>query len=270
MDILSIIKDYRALDLDQVIDHQKFSEYALTHHSTSIEGSTLTEVDTRLLLDEGITPQGKPLEHSLMVKDHYAALQFILEAAKKKLPVTIEFIQQVGAMVLKSTGKTYNTVLGNVDAAKGEFRKGNVSAGGSYFINYDKVIPYTTKFVEGLRDAMTPTLDEATALRLSFIAQFDLVSIHPFYDGNGRTSRLMMNYIQAFYNLPLAIVHKEDRAEYFTALTESRKQEDTGIFYNFMEKQYRKQLTAEINEYKKISSKQQVKPRRGRRLSIFY
>jgi Fic family protein len=84
MNIETTIQTYISLKLDEVIDHQKFSEYALTHHSTSIEGSTLTEADTRLLLDEGVTPKGKPLEHSLMVKDHNEALQFVLSKARSK------------------------------------------------------------------------------------------------------------------------------------------------------------------------------------------
>src|SRR5688572_10591875 len=131
MNIEKTIATYISLNLDAVIDHQKFSEYALTHHSTALEGSTLTEADTRLLLDEGATPKGKPLEHSLMVKDHYEALQFALSNARAKEPVTVGLIQTIAGKVLKSTGKIYNTPLGNIDSSKGEFRKGNVSAGGS-------------------------------------------------------------------------------------------------------------------------------------------
>lgn len=138
MNLQETIENYISLNLDEVIDHQKFSEYALTHHSTSIEGSTLTEADTRLLLDEGVTPKGKPLEHSLMVKDHYEALQFALAKARSKEPVSVGLVQTIGGMALKNTGKIYNTALGNIDSSKGEFRKGNVSAGGSYFISFIK------------------------------------------------------------------------------------------------------------------------------------
>ena len=75
-DIEKILTEYRSLNLENIIDFTKFNEYAVTHHSTVIEGSTLTENETRLLLDEGITPKGKPLEHSLMVKNHFTvALQ---------------------------------------------------------------------------------------------------------------------------------------------------------------------------------------------------
>lgn len=123
MNLERIIAEYQSLRLDDLLDHKKFSEYALTHHSTTIEGATLTEVETSLLLDEDITPKGKPLEHSLMVKDHDEALKFVLFSASTRQPVTIPFIQAINAKVLKSTGKTYNTPLGTVDAAKGELEK---------------------------------------------------------------------------------------------------------------------------------------------------
>ena len=102
--------------------------YFLTYHSTSIEGSSVTQEDTRRLLDEDITAKGKPLERSLMVKDHHAALQFTLENARAKKTITLEIIQTIAGLVLKNTGKVHNTALGNIDSSKGAFRKGNVSA----------------------------------------------------------------------------------------------------------------------------------------------
>lgn len=200
--------EYQSLRLDDVLDHKKFSENAITHHSTTIEGASLTEAETSHLLDEGITPKGKPLEHNLMVKDHDEALKFVLFSASTRQPVTIPFIQAINAKVLKSTGKTYNTPLGTVDAAKGEFRKGNVTAGG-YFPNYDKVEKLTTKLVQHLQSEMAKDLSITEKIELSHAAHFYLVSIHPLYDGNGRISRLLMNYIQAIYQLPLGVVHKE-------------------------------------------------------------
>ena len=88
-------------------------------------------------------------------------------------------------------------------------------------------------------------------LLLSFDAHFDLVSIHPFYDGNGRTSRLFMNFIQAYFNLPLALVFKEDKAEYFEALEATRDHEDLSFFRNFMCVQYQKYLKSIINNFRK-------------------
>jgi hypothetical protein len=64
VNILALIEKYQSLHLSDIIHHDKFLHCALTFHSTAIEGSTLTQMETRLLLDEGITPGGKPLEHS--------------------------------------------------------------------------------------------------------------------------------------------------------------------------------------------------------------
>ena len=77
--IISLIEKFQSLNLSANIDFDKFNQYAITHHSTTIEGSTLTEIETRLLLDEGITPAEKPLLHSLMVQDHYKALLYVIE-----------------------------------------------------------------------------------------------------------------------------------------------------------------------------------------------
>ena len=137
--VISLLEKFKSLQLSKNIDFDKFNRYAITHHSTTIEGSTLTEIETQILLDDGTTPKGKPLLHSLMVQDHYRALLFIIEAANKKKSLTPEFIQQANSAVMNQTGNINNTVFGELDSAKGVFRKGNVTAGNTYFVGYDKV-----------------------------------------------------------------------------------------------------------------------------------
>ena len=263
-EILTIIAEFQSLQLDKVIDFAKFNQYAIVHHSSAIEGSTLTENETRLLLDEGVTPKGKPLTHSLMIKDHFEALLFTLDEAGKKPPVTVSLIQRINEKVMKNTGAIYNTPLGQVDASKGEFRKGNVSAGGSYFVNFDKVGPLTAKLVQKLNSNISNAKSVTEKLEISFAAHFDLVTIHPFYDGNGRTSRLLMNFIQHYFDLPFAIVYKEDKADYFTALQQTRKQENISIFYGFMYEQYKKFLLTEIAAYKSSADP------KGKGFSLFF
>lgn len=273
MKLLDTIAEYQALNLHNVIDHDRFNQYGIVHHSSGIEGSTLTETETRLLLEEGTTPKGKPLEHSLMVKDHYEALRYVLESAQKKQVPDIAFIQSINARVMRHTGGVYNTALGEIDAAKGMFRKGNVSAGGSYFVGYDKVPDYTERLCERLRDQLATANNFPAKLRLSFVAHFDLVSIHPFYDGNGRTSRLLMNFVQEYFGLPLAIVYQQDKNDYFEALIASRKQENTKPFEDFMANQYQKFLSQEIRQYKKDISRTLLPKKRqrpGKGLSLFF
>jgi Fic family protein len=215
--IVKWVEQYNTLAIAESLAFSKFNEYSIVHHSAAIEGSTLTETDTELLLGEGITPKGKPLAHSLMVKDHYAALLFVLECAKNKTALSLPYLQKVNALVMQGTGSVRHTVFGEIDERQGEFRKGNVSAGGSYFVNHDKVVAYTTKLIDTLNENITGAHTIEKQFELSFIAHFDLVSIHPFYRGNGRTSRLLMNHVQRHFGIPLTIVYKEDKADYIQA-----------------------------------------------------
>lgn len=258
MDLIETIEKYKSLRIDDVIDHEKFNLISVVHHSTRIEGSTLTAVETQVLLSEGLTPKGKPIQHSLMVTDHYAALKFTLKEAKAKRPVSTALIQEINALVIRNTGSVYNTMLGTVDARTGAFRKGNVTAGSTYFPNYDKVEKLTNSMVDKIGEMMLQDLSLMDQINLSFDAHFNLVSIHPFYDGNGRTSRLLMNYIQACYQLPLAIVHNESKAEYIQALIDTREKDDINIFRTFMSDEYKKCLTDEIDRFEEVS-----KPKKG-------
>ncbi len=233
------------------IDYDKFNGYLITHHSSSIEGSSLTEVETNLLLDEGITPEGKPLDHSLMVKDHYSALKFILSEAEQKKPVTPELIKQIASLVNKNTGKITNTVLGQFDDSKGDYRLSSVSAGGHYFISYDKVPGQVLELSNELNKQLENIKKPKDIYTLSFDAHYYLVSIHPFGDGNGRTSRLLMNYIQAYHKQPLSLVFTENKALYIDALKATRSKNDLSHIRTFMNDQLSKYFKQELSSFKK-------------------
>jgi Fic family protein len=89
---------------------------------------------------------------------------------------------------------------------------------------------------------------------LAFDAHFKLVSIHPFADGNGRTSRLLMNYILAYHELPLAILYAEDKQNYYAALEKARREEPENLqpVRDFMYSQQCKFFGTEIAKYKGI------------------
>lgn len=245
----SLILKYKSLGITDVLHYEKFNLISISHHSTKIEGSTLTELETQILLDNGLTPKGKPINDTLMVTDHFKALHFIIDKAKNQVSITTDLVKEINSYVMKSTGGIYNTILGEVDASKGIFRKGNVTAGVSYFPNYDKVERLTDELTKFINAKMNDNLTIDEKLYLSFDAHFNLVSIHPFYDGNGRTSRLLMNYIQAFYDLPLAIVNSEDKQEYIQALIDTRKEDNIQIFRDFMRNQYERYLLNEIKKF---------------------
>ena len=240
--ILQLIKQYRDLEIDKIVDFTKFNNYLISHHSTSLEGSTLTYVETTVLLENGLTPKGKPLIHTLMQKDHYEALIFTIKQAKEYTNYTPDFIQQINAKVMHSTGQIYHTVLGNVDGTKGEYRKGTVFAGQTTFVNYVKIPTLILELIEDIKNNLKNKLSTLEQLIFSFKIHYELVYIHPFYDGNGRTSRLLMNAIQAYFDLPLAIVFSEDKVDYIQSLIDAKQQDDINIFIDFMLAQYYKHL----------------------------
>jgi len=260
------IAEYKQLNLDKVVDYSKFNRYAITAHSTQIEGSTLTLEETSLLIDEGITPKGKPLEHSLMVTDHHKALTLAIKLGKDSIVITQKIISELNAQLMASTGQIYRTVFGDIDASKGKLRKGQVFVQNRYFPNFEKVPVLLEQYCETVNDSMSKDLTIKEQLELSFSAHFNLVSIHPYYDGNGRTSRLLMNMIQSKYDLPLGIVYKEDKLQYFQALEDSREVDSIEPFHKFMEDQYMKFLLQEIDRYKE----QVVKKDKGRGTTLLF
>ncbi|MEQ6122049.1 Fic family protein [Reichenbachiella sp. MALMAid0571] len=245
----SYIEEYKGLELNEVVGYNKFNGYAITAHSTQIEGSTLSIEETSLLIDEGTTPKGKPLAHSLMVKDHHNALQMVLKFGKNSTPLNLKTICLINEAVMKNTGKKYNTALGTVDSSKGELRKGSILVQKRYFPAYNKVPDLLNKLCEQLSEKMSDKLSLREQINLSYSAHFNLVSIHPHYDGNGRTARLLMNMIQNSFDLLLSIVYNEDKLEYFNALEESRDSESLIPFYEFMDQQYIKYLSLEIDRF---------------------
>ncbi len=247
----SALNEFEKLELQKVIDFEAFSRIAITHHSTSIEGNTLTLEETTLLLTQGITSRGKPLSEHNMVKDHYEALAFCLENAAAKVVLTPVFLKQLNALVNKNTEQVRNTALGVCDDTKGDFRPGNVSAGATYFVNFNKVVSMAEELCEKLQAKIYTATTNREIYQLSFDAHYYLVSILPWFDGNGRASRLLMNFIQAYHGKPLSMVFIEDKAAYIKSLNDTRAVDDLDIFRNFLCGQHIKYLRQEIGKFQK-------------------
>ena len=226
MTISEIIQTYRVLGLESSLNYNEFNKILITSHSTRIEGSTLTLNETRVLIEDGNTPNGKPLLFANQTKDHYEALDFVLKEATQHRLLSVAFIQEIAAKVIRTTGEVLTNALGTVDASKGELRKVRVTAGGVSFMSFEKVPAALEQLVKKLNELLPEQTTEEAQLALSFYAHYELVNIHPFLDGNGRTSRLLMNFIQQWYGLPLGIVFAEDKAAYYEALNSVRTNEN--------------------------------------------
>lgn len=248
-------------------DFQKFNDYAIVHHSNAIENSTLTEDETIILLSDGLTPNSKPLQYTYMAIDHYNALKFVVNMAENKHVLTVGKIQDVSALVLNNTGEIVNSALGTVDSTKGDFRKFTVRAGNNTFMDYKKV----PSRVKELSHYIQNNIDKANTIeenyKLAFEAHYQLVTIHPFADGNGRTSRLIMNYIQHYQNYPMTLVFAEDKASYFEALNKTRADENISLFTHFMMNQAKKYFKHEIGKMSKETK--EIRNQRGGMKFIF-
>ena len=250
--IQQLVDEYQRL-AKGVINYERFTWYAISHHSTAIEGSTLTEKQSVDLLEFGKTAAKKPIEDHLMLLDYYNALKYTLNVASERNPVvyvSIDLLKTIASKVKLNTGEVVNSLPGTFDTAKGDFRLCSVWAGSRMFPDYSKVPGMVKDLCNRVTTDMVKakTFDEKCSL--AFSAHFELVSIHPFGDGNGRTSRLLMNFIQAHFNLPLSIVYKQDRLKYIDALEVARKKEDITPFLTFMYSQYAKFLKTEISRLK--------------------
>lgn len=256
LELQAVLDKYRSLGISQQIDYDKFYLYSIITHSTAIEGSTVTEIENLLLFDEGISVKGKPLVEQLMNLDLKHAYEQSIRWAKEHKPFSVEMLKQLSALVMKNTGSVYSTLQGEFDSSKGDLRLLGVTAGagGRSYMNFLKVPARLADFCNEInrrRELLLENPSEIDAYLLSFDAHNILVSIHPWVDGNGRMSRLIMNHLQFEFNLVPTKVMTDDKATYIEALNASREEESMLPFQSFMLQEHIKNLKAEIEQYER-------------------
>ena len=216
--LINLLNQHKELGISEQIDYNKFYLYSIITHSTALEGSTVTEVEAQLLFDEGITSSKRTMIEQMMNLDLKAAYDYGMKWIRDHEDITVDWLVYLASKVMARTGSEYKSLGGDFSAARGELRKLNVTAGagGKSYIHYQKVPMKLQAFCEELnkrRKAIDPN-DVAAVYDLSFWAHFELVTIHPWADGNGRTCRLLMNLLQMEYGVLPTKVLKEDKAEY--------------------------------------------------------
>jgi Fic family protein len=246
-ELIGLENKYQKLITGDSFDYDKFNEFAVVHHSNSIEGSSLTKEETFLLLDEKLTPKNKPIEYSLMALDHLDALQYVMALAMTKTTLTVDTIKAISSRIMKNTGTKISAMAGDFDSSSGDFRKLTVRAGIQTFMDYAKVPGEVKLLVNHVNENITKiTYNEVN--NLAFDTHYQLVTIHPFADGNGRLARLLMNYVQKYHNRSLSIIYNEFKSDYFQALDETRKKGDMAIFRKFMYSQTKMHLKKRMQE----------------------
>ena len=265
-----LITQYKELGIDNQIDYDKFYLYSLITHSTAIEGSTITELENQIMFDHGVSLKGKSIIEQSMNLDLKTAYEQSIELAKQHTPLSIEMLISLSALVMKNTGKVYKTILGDFSSACGDLRLLNVSAGigGHSYMNYSKVPAKLAEFCERLnvQRAKASEMSVDDLYQMSFDAHYNLVTIHPWADGNGRMARLIMNMLQFEFGLIPTKILKEDKEEYIKALVATRETDNLDIFRSFMSSMMERNLQNEITIYLESigENKSRVKPEKSR------
>jgi Fic family protein len=192
----------------------KFSEayeVEYTYHSNRIEGNTLTLQETERVINHGITVSGKSMREHLEAINHYEAIAMVQEFITDKKPLTERFLLDLHALVLRGIDKH----------GAGCYRDVQVRIGGSEHIPPNAMV--VPQKMEELFDWYYKNLNMHPVL-LSAEMHERLVSIHPFIDGNGRTSRLLMNLILLQHGYVIANLKgdKEHRFHYYDCLENAR------------------------------------------------
>lgn len=183
-------------------------EIELTHGSAAIEGNTLTLRETQLLIDEGIAPQGsKRLREIYETVNHHKAVLMVQDAVRKGRECGEPEICAVHRLVMEKID----------DERSGSYRVDRVMVTGA------PLQPLRPELVpEAMRELFgwIHTNDLHPVL-LAGEAHYRFVKIYPFYDGNGRTARLLMNWILLSKGYPLTVIPAEARSRYITSIDEA-------------------------------------------------
>jgi len=209
------------------IQLEKLQEYfnvAYTYDSNRIEGNTLTLQETHLVVNEGLTIGGKSMREHLEAVNHYEAIEYIYDLVARKVKISERVIKELHHLVLKGIDREN----------AGRYRSVPVIISGSAhkppqpFLLARKM-EELMEFYEAKKAILHPVI-------LAGEMHLRLVTIHPFIDGNGRTSRLLMNLILLQNGFTIANLKGTDKARlaYYRALENAQTDDTHNDFYRLI------------------------------------
>lgn len=212
---------FRPLDPALLSNLQEWFRVELTYTSNAIEGNTLSRAETALIVDKGITVEGKTLREHLEAVNHAEAFDWILKHIDAtRQDITEDTILELHQMILQRI----------MNDQAGRFRTVPVRIAGSAVImpNALKVPDLMREFVSWLQT------NQGHPVTVAVDAHLKLVSIHPFVDGNGRTARLLLNLLLMQAGYPPAIIRTKDRASYISSIEKIQLGGSPEEYYSLM------------------------------------
>jgi Fic family protein len=205
------INSFRPLPAAIVQKLRKQFELEMTYNSNAIEGNSLTLKETFLVVNEGLTIKGKPLKDHLEAKGHSEALEYLYEltAKDKPAPLTERVIREFNVIVMRNIDQEW----------AGRYRNSNVIIGGA-----THTPPEAFEVPQLMQELISWVNNDGRNLHpveLAAVFHHRFVHIHPFFDGNGRTTRLAMNVVLLRAGFPLVVILKNDRGRYYRLLGEA-------------------------------------------------
>lgn len=210
---LKQLQELRPISSTQVIKLREQFGIEMTYNSNAIEGNKLTLKETFLVINEGLTIKGKSLKDHLEAKDHFEALNYLYEFIEKDSHHSISevFIRNIQQLIVKETDSTW----------AGNYRNSNIIITGSNHTPPDaSTVPH---LMSDLIRWINNNKDKLLSIELAAFLHHKIVFIHPFFDGNGRTARLVMNLILMQKGYPLVMILKNDRRRYYDSLDKADK-----------------------------------------------
>lgn len=212
----SIRQEYQQKIADRMGEKQwmEYNEILFTAYSCSIEGNSFTVDDTRILREQGMAmiPVGRSLLECTEMADHFRAFDYMVSHLDH--PFDEALLKEVNRLVVEHT-LSYRAP----DAIAGEYTTEDMAAGDTVFGDHEELIARVPKLMESTRKAID---DGQHPLIVAAKWHGYYEYLHPFRDGNGRTGRLLSNFILLKAGHPLLIIKLEDRSEYISALRQIR------------------------------------------------
>lgn len=184
--------------------YEQAFEIEYTHNSTAIEGNTLTLLETKLVLEDGISVGGKNLREIYELINHKKAYGCVKDCIVRGLPLTENIIKDIHALLMA------NILVGGI------YRSVDVYISGAQHTPPSPNEMY--RQVKNFYADLAEKSQKLNPIELAAWTHAEFVKIHPFPDGNGRTSRLIMNYQLMANGLPAISIAKENRLDYFKTL----------------------------------------------------
>jgi len=216
----------KPLNALQVSKMKEYFHTAYTYESNRIEGNTLTLSETHLVINEGITIGGKSMVEHLEAINHQEAIDLIYDFVENKIELNAFYLKQIHHLVLKGIDKKYAGVYRNVPVRI----SGSAHVPAEPYL-IEKMMEDYFLFYETQKNLLHPII-------LAAEMHERLVSIHPFIDGNGRTSRLVMNLIllQNGYSIVNLKGDLDQKTAYFKALEAVQVNHENEDFHTLITK----------------------------------